>query len=263
MNWQQQRRAQATIFAQQRTVGKGNAAPPQRSVSCMHVTEQMISRFGFKHLFPQHLAAIMDGHAFYSVLVQHMERRLVRNQHIHTGRNSLHAAVLKPFDEERQAIERHAFQRDALMRKKMAVGIQPIHSRAMQASVVVAKDEDFMTVRKIAQPVRKVQCLVFRTVHAKVAAMHQHVGFRQVAQPAVETMRVRKKKKSAYHLSAFFIHGASPQTSPKLPFFIKRSYSTMLPATDTLSENSPGICTTLSHCANTSADNPSRSEPNK
>ena len=65
------------------------------------------------------------------------------------------------------------------------------------------------------------------------------------------------------HLPALSICSTLPQTAPKLPFFSKRSYSTMLPAADTLRLYSPGICTTSSHCANTSADNPSRSEPNK
>ena len=70
-------------------------------------------------------------------------------------------------------------------------------------------------------------------------------------------------KRVEYHPPTPFIHPPTPLTFPKLPFFSRRSYKTILPAADTLRLYSPGICTTSSHCLNASADNPSRSEPNK
>ena len=200
MNWQQQRRAQATIFAQQRTVGKGNAAPPQRSVSCMHVTEQMISRFGFKHLFPQHLAAIMDGHAFYSVLVQHAQRRLVRHEHVHIGRNGTHLTVVPTLHKERNPVKTQSLQGNARMTQEMAVRIQSLDLRPMQAYIVIAYGKKLVPVGQIAQPVEEVQGFLLRAVFGEVAAMHQHIGFGQVAQTAVPVVRVGETKNGLYHI---------------------------------------------------------------
>ena len=96
------------------------------------------------------------------------------------------AAVLNILHEHRHAIETQAENLNSRVAKVMHVVGQSLNAGcAMHAQVVVARDEDLVLVRQLAEPVHEIASLLFRPLLCKVAGVHQHVGLRQFAQSPV------------------------------------------------------------------------------
>ena len=138
------------------------------------------------------LTAIMINLPGLTGLVQHPERRLMRDKHVHAGRDGLNTVTFKSLDKKRQTVEMHTAKRYAIAGQEIAVPVQPLNTTAVKTHVMIAHRKQLVPIGLIAEPVEKIQRLRLCSVLSKVSAMHQDVGLRQISETAVPVVRVRQ-----------------------------------------------------------------------
>lgn len=138
------------------------------------------------------LTAIMTNLPGLTGLVQHPERRLMRDKHVHAGRDGLNTVTFKSLDKKRQTVEMHTAKRYAIAGQEIAVPVQPLNTTAVKTHVMIAHRKQLVPIGLIAEPVEKIQRLRLCSVLSKVSAMHQDVGLRQISETAVPVVRVRQ-----------------------------------------------------------------------
>ena len=109
----------------------------------------------------------------------------VRYKHVGVGWYAGNVALLAVGNavvhEHRHTIEFHAVDFRARIAQVVDICVKSADIGAIQAIVVVAADEYFVAVGKVAEPVEEVDGLGLGSHHAEVARMHRHVGLGQVA----------------------------------------------------------------------------------
>lgn len=162
------------------------------AVPRMDMAEETIRRTDLMYPLSKTLTAIMTNLAGLTGLVQHTEWRLMRDKHVHTGRDGLNTVTFKPLDKKRQTMEMHTVKRYAIAGQEIAVPVQPLNTTAVKTHVMIAHRKQLVPVWLIAEPVEKIQSLSLCSVFSKVSAMHQYVSQRQVSETAVPVVRVRQ-----------------------------------------------------------------------
>ena len=76
-----------------------------------------------------------------------------------------------------------------------------VNGGTVKAIIVVTANEYLLRIRKVAEPVHEIQCLLLTAVHGKVTRMHDNVSLWQIVQPSVTAMRVRNMQ--YFHLECF------------------------------------------------------------
>ena len=74
----------------------------------------------------------------------------------------------------------------------MHIVVKTVDVGSIKAVIVVAADENLVSIWQIAEPVHEVDCLGFTSVHGKIAGMDHHIGFGQIPKSAVAAMRIRE-----------------------------------------------------------------------
>lgn len=164
----------------------------RHAVPRMDMAEETIRRTDLMYPLSKTLTAIMINLAGLTGLVQHTEWRLMRDKHVHTGRDCLHTVTFKPLDKKRQTVEMHTVKRYAIAGQEITVPVQPLNTTAVKTHVMIAHRKQLVPVGLIAEPVEKIQSLRLCPVLSKVSTMHQYVGLRQIAETAVPVVRVRQ-----------------------------------------------------------------------
>ena len=162
------------------------------AVPRMDMAEKTIRRTDLMYPLSKTLTAIVINLAGLTGLVQHTEWRLMRDKHVHAGRDGLNTATFKPLDKKRQTVEMHTVKRYAIAGQEITVPVQPINTTAVKTHVMIAHREQLVPVGLIAEPVEKIQRLSLCSVFSKVSAMHQDIGLRQISETAVPIVRVRQ-----------------------------------------------------------------------
>ena len=57
---------------------------------------------------------------------------------------------------------------------------------------MVAADENFVIIWKVAKPVEEINRFLLTPDHAKVAGMHHHIGLGQIPEPMVAVVSIRE-----------------------------------------------------------------------
>lgn len=104
----------------------------------MDMAEQTIGRTDIVNPPCQSLTAIVINLASLTGLIKHSERRLVRNKHVHTGRDGLHEVILKSLDKKRQTMKMHSVKHYAVARQEITILVQPVNTAVVKAHVVIA-----------------------------------------------------------------------------------------------------------------------------
>ena len=162
------------------------------AVPRMDMAEETIRRTDLMYPLSKTLTAIVINLAGLTGLVQHTEWRLMRDKHVHAGRDGLNTATFKPLDKKRQTVEMHTVKRYAIAGQEITVPVQPINTTAVKTHVMIAHREQLVPVGLIAEPVEKIQRLSLCSVFSKISAMHQDIGLRQISETAVPVVRVRQ-----------------------------------------------------------------------
>ena len=164
----------------------------RHAVPRMDMAEETIRRTDLMYPLSKTLTAIMINLPGLTGLVQHPERRLMRDKHVHAGRDGLNTVTFKSLDKKRQTVEMHTAKRYAIAGQEIAVPVQPLNTTAVKTHVMIAHRKQLVPIGLIAEPVEKIQRLRLCSVLSKVSAMHQDIGLRQISETAVPVVRVRQ-----------------------------------------------------------------------
>ncbi len=76
----------------------------------------------------------------------------------------------------------------------MHVVVKAVDVGPVEAIVMVATNKDFVAIWYVAEPIKKVNRLLFATDHAEITGVYHYISFRQIPQPMVATMSIRQMK---------------------------------------------------------------------
>lgn len=76
----------------------------------------------------------------------------------------------------------------------MHIVVKAVDVGSVEAIVMVATNKDFVAIWYVAEPIEKVNRLLFATDHAKITGVYHYISFRQIPQPVVATVSIRQMK---------------------------------------------------------------------
>jgi len=74
----------------------------------------------------------------------------------------------------------------------MNINVNSFYICSIETLIVIAADEYFVLIGQITKPVEEVNGLSFLTNHTEVAGTNHDVGIRQIIQPMMHPVRIRK-----------------------------------------------------------------------
>ena len=154
--------------------------------------EKMQVRLNCRYACKEFFRAVMD----IVVKVENAKRRCVGDENIRTFRNicimfglTVSNAVAH---EHWDTIEFHTVNFHSGIAQVMYIVVESVDGGTVKTVIVVAANEYLLRIRKVAEPVHEIQCLLLTAVHGKVTRMHDNVSLWQVCQPLVATVRIGK-----------------------------------------------------------------------
>ena len=150
----------------------------------------MVTRFALFHLYKQLIGAIVNV----VIKVQNAQRRTMGNQHICISRNIRNMFTLPVCNAishaHGYAVNLPTVEGNAVRTKIVAIGIKPFDVCILEAVIMIAGDDNFMCIRQVTEPVKKIYSFANFTTESKVTGMNNHVSFGKVFQPPVLTVSV-------------------------------------------------------------------------
>lgn len=74
----------------------------------------------------------------------------------------------------------------------MHIVVEPVDVGSIEAIVMIAADEYFVSVWQVTKPVEKINGFLFCPYHTKVTGMYHHIGLGQIPEAMVAVMRIGK-----------------------------------------------------------------------
>lgn len=141
------------------------------------------------------------------------------NQDVGVCRDAGEVAALPIGDaiahEHGDAVEFQPVDLNAGVAEVMYIAVKPVDISSVEAIIVVAANEDLVAIWQVAEPIDKINGLLFAADHAEVARMHYNIGLWQILKPMVATVSVRQMQYS----HALFICKDSDNLYSKLCYY--------------------------------------------
>ena len=167
----------------------------------VYMPEKMQSRLNCRYAYKEFFRTVMN----IVVKVEDAERRRMGNENVRIIGDiciMFGLAVTNAVTHEHwNAIEFQASNFYSGITQVMHIAIESVNGGTVKAIIVVTANEYLLRIRKVAEPVHEIQCLLLTAVHGKVTRMHDNVSLWQIVQPSVTAMRVRNMQYC--HLECF------------------------------------------------------------